>query len=141
MVECHGSGHSTVLPSRDGNGAVAPIFVHGPGRRPSQIKCRTFPLPVELRAQLPDARSSRATHQAEAAAADVAVRIVELRVVENVEELAAEFKSQRFRNANSLPHTEVRIDDAGAMEETPAGVAKCPKHGVLLECICQEIPV
>ena len=81
-------------------------------------------LEVELRADLADARIARAAHQTESAAADVAARIVELRVVEGVEKLSADLESHRFGDPCSLRHAEIGIDDSGAMEETPAGVAK-----------------
>ena len=98
-------------------------------------------LPVELRADLADTRIARATHQAETAAADVAARIAELSMVENVEELSAHLESHRFCDPGSLRHPEVGINDSRAMEETSAGVAKGAEHCVLLESVRQEVPV
>jgi hypothetical protein len=62
----------------------------------SGASARYRTLPVQLRAHLPDARIASRGHRPERAAADVAGRIVELRVVEDIEELAPEFESYGF---------------------------------------------
>src|SRR5437762_14051880 len=85
-------------------------------------------LPVKLRADLPDARIVRAVDQTESAAADVAARIVELRVIENVEEFSSNLESHRFGDSSSLRHAKIRIEKPRAVEETPAGVAKGAEH-------------
>src|SRR6476661_2426472 len=104
-------------------------------------ECLSYLLPVELGADLPDTGSRGAAHQAESAAADVAARVVELRVVEDVEEFSANLESHGFGDSGSLRHPEIGIDDSGAMEETPAGIAKGAENGVLLEGARQEVPV
>src|SRR6185295_15215222 len=96
-------------------------------------------LPVELRADLPDARIARAADQTEPAAADVAARIVELRVIENVEKFSANLERHRFADSGSLRHREVGINDSGPVEETPAGVAEGAENSVLLKGARQEI--
>ena len=62
-------------------------------------------------------------------------------MVESVEEFSTNLDSHRFGDLCSLRHAEVSIDDSGAVEEPPAGVAKRAKYGVLRECVRQEITV
>ena len=108
-------------------------------------ECLSYPanrvLPVELRADLPDASIVRAVDQTESAAADVAVWIVELSVIENVEEFSSNLECHRFGDSRSLRHAKIRIEKSRAVEETPAGVAKGAEHCVLREGIRQEVTI
>ncbi len=97
-------------------------------------------LPVELRAHLPDARSVRAGHYPEQAAAEVAVRAIELGVVDDVKEFTAELNSHGFGNRNPLRHPEIGVEEAGAMEEPGTGVAEM-SEGVGCEGAWEEILV
>src|SRR5712692_3371013 len=98
-------------------------------------------LPVELRADLPDARIVRAVDQTKSAAADVAARTVELRVIENVEELSSNLEGHRFGDSSSLRHAKICVEKSRAVEETTARVAKGAEHRVLREGIRQEVAI
>ena len=54
----------------------------------------------------------------EAGAADVAARIHELRVVENIEEFPAKLERHGFRDRNDLRYSEIGVVEARAMEES-----------------------
>jgi hypothetical protein len=75
--------------------------------------------PNELRTHLADARIAGICDIAEAAAADVPARIHELRVVENVEEFAANLERHGFPNGNDLRYPEIRVIETRAMKEPP----------------------
>jgi len=59
-------------------------------------------LPDKLPTELPDTRITRVRDISEVAAADVAARIHELRVVENVEEFGANLERHGFPNGSDL---------------------------------------
>jgi hypothetical protein len=98
-------------------------------------------LPVKLRAHLSDARSVRAGHYPEQAAAEVAVRAIELGVVEDVKEFTAELNSHGLGNPDSLGHPEIGIQDSGSMEEPGAGGAEGSENGIFLKGARGEISV
>ncbi len=60
--------------------------------RCAQSRLRLHGLEVELRAQLPNTRITRRSHKSELAAAEVAVGIIELRMIEDVEEFNAQLE-------------------------------------------------
>lgn len=76
-------------------------------------------LPDHLHADLADAWIPRASYDAKVGAAIVPVWIIELRVVEDIEELSSNFQSAVLRNGSRLAQSEVRIQNSGAVEETP----------------------
>jgi hypothetical protein len=82
---------------------------------------RSTILPEQLRAKLADSRITRAGYYPEVAAAEIATRIVELRMVEDVEPLSANLKCDRFRDTRILHNPEIRIQDAWTVEEAPVG--------------------
>src|SRR5262245_61144438 len=98
-----------------------PVMGHSIPQSPDPSPYQTFTtlliLPVELRADLPDARIARAGHYSEVAAAEVAVRAIELGVVEDVKEFTAKLKRHGLGNPDSLGHPEIGIQDSGSMEE------------------------
>ena len=87
---------------------------------------RHYSSKVEFRADLPDARIPSRGHLAHRVAedAEIAVRVIELGVIEDVKELCAYFKGHRFRNSGPLHQTDIEIVDSGAVEELPIGVAE-----------------
>src|SRR5260370_580651 len=101
-------------------------FVHekaGQAGEPA-LPCSPRVLPVELRADLPDARIARVGDHSEQVAAEVAVRRSELRVVEDVEELTAELNRHGFGNRNSLRHPEIGVQDSGTVKKPAVRSAK-----------------
>src|SRR6266849_1935991 len=84
-------------------------------------------LPVKLSAQLQDARIARAVHQSERAGVDRGGRIVELRVVEEIEELGANLQARSFTqlaDAEVLAEAYVPVVDAEALLRIPPQVAE-----------------
>src|ERR1700689_5155043 len=81
-------------------------------------------LPVELGADLSDARVASARHDTEARTRDVAARIVELGVVEDVEEFDPDVKGIVLFEDGALQETEVGVVEAGAVEGASVRVAE-----------------
>ena len=112
---------------RDSDKAGMPTSVKNPippeRRLPDDAR-----LPDELRAELPDAWITRICDISEAAAADVAARIRELRVVENIEEFGANLERHGFLNRNDLRYSETRVVEARTMEES---AIRCPKTSAI----------
>src|SRR5215469_14149128 len=81
-------------------------------------------LPVEPRAHLPDARSTRVGNHSEQAAAEITVRTGKLCVVEDVEEFTTEFDSHSLANRNSFRHPKVGIQNSRTMKEPAVGRTK-----------------
>ena len=98
------------------------VHVHGPercicrkiageaGNRLARVWVRPLPvtgqrLPVELRADLADARIARIADDSEVRIGDVAARVLELRVVEDVEEFTPNLERLRFRDRDYLLNT------------------------------------
>src|SRR5437660_5833908 len=87
----------------------------------------SLPLPVEFPAQLQDARIARAVHQSERAGVDRGGRIVELRVVEEIEEFGANLQARSFTelgDAEILAEAEVPVVDAEALLRIPPQIAE-----------------
>src|SRR5580693_3055045 len=78
----------------------------------------------KLQAYLTNARIARAGNHSEVAGGEVARWIVELRVIEDVEELRAELNERAFGNGCGFFHREIGVKDAGAAEEPPVGIAE-----------------
>jgi len=71
----------------------------------SSLLLERFLLPDELRAQLPNAHGTGAGYVSEAATADITARVIELRVVEDVEEFTPNLERLRFRDRDYLLNT------------------------------------
>src|SRR4051794_8204422 len=85
-------------------------------------------LPRKFRADLTDARVTRAANQSESAATYVAVRVIKLRMVEDVKELSAQLEIHRLRNPSDLRQAKIRVDNSGAMEEPLVRCAEGSKN-------------
>lgn len=93
-------------------------------------------LPDELRAELPDARVTGATDDSEdsRSIADVAVRILELWVVEDVEEFTPNLEGHPFFDGSPLHKPEIGIVESRAVEEPVVGRPKRAESAVIVEC-------
>ncbi len=78
----------------------------------------------KLQTHLPNARSARTGYHAKRAAAVIAARIIELRVIEGIEKLGAEFKGGRFRKVSRLHQRHIPIGKTRAGKEAAAGGAE-----------------
>ena len=67
-----------------------------------RVPSGTSVLPKEFQAELANARISRVSNHAEVAAAEVSIWVIELSVIEDVEELSAEFKHGRFGDVRTF---------------------------------------
>jgi len=85
-------------------------------------------LPVEFRANLPDARIARAGYQAELVAAEIAVRVVELSVVKDVEKLSTNFECNGLSDGRPLRDAHIRVVDSGAMKKLAICVPELSKR-------------
>ena len=72
----------------------------------------------ELQTHLSDSRIASASHIAELAAAEIPVRIEELRVIEHIEELRAKLNYHAFAHRSVLVQRHVPIVKAGSAEES-----------------------
>src|ERR1039457_5187777 len=72
-------------------------------------------LPNKSRAHLPDARVVRAGYHPEQPAGEVAVRVAELGVVEDVEEFAQKVDCHGFGNRKSFGNTNIGVHESGAV--------------------------
>jgi hypothetical protein len=93
------------------------------GRRPFPILLAVNS-PDELPTELPDAHGTGTGDVSEAATADVAARIIELRMVEYVEEFAPNLERLGFRDPDGLLHPKIGVVHAWAVKEPPIGRAK-----------------
>lgn len=84
-----------------------------------RVPSGTSVLPKEFQAELANARISRVSNYAEVAAAEVSMWVIELSVIEDIEELSAEFKRGRFGDVRTLEQRQVGIEDSWPGEETP----------------------
>src|SRR5580698_7563526 len=96
----------------------------------TQIRRLMLRLPVELGAELTDARIASLRHDAETRTGDVAARILELSVVEDVEELDADIKGIVLFDEGALQETEVGVVEAGPVDKASVGRAEGSKIGV-----------
>src|SRR5580693_10568774 len=87
-------------------------------------------LPVELGAELSDARIASLRNDAEARTGDVATGILELSMVEDVEELDADIKGIVLFDEGALQETEVGVVEAGPVDKASVGRAEGSKIGV-----------
>src|ERR1700722_9784955 len=87
-------------------------------------------LPVELGADLSDTRIASLRHDTETRTGDVAARVLELSMVEDVEELDADIKGIVLFDKGALQETEVGVVESGSMDEAPIGCAKGAEVGV-----------
>src|SRR5262249_6878087 len=86
-------------------------------------------LPVELTAQLQNARIASAVHESKRGHVDRGGRIIELCVVEEIEELGPDLHSRglaHFRSAVVLCEAHIPIIDAESMLRIPTEVAEGP---------------
>ncbi len=88
---------------------------------------------IKLGADLPDAGISRGGHHAHLAI-EIAVRVSELCMIEDVKEFGFDFKRLRFGNVGSLREADIEVVDPGAMEELAVGIAKGSQRSCF-ECI------
>ncbi len=96
--------------------------------------------PVELGADLPNTGIARIADNSETpGVVDVASRVRELRVVEDVEEFDAQIKRQLLLNDGSLQDAEVGVVESRAVEEAAVRGAKRAWGGVKSKSIGQEI--
>ena len=93
-------------------------------------------LPVELRADLADARIARIADDSEVRIGDVPARILKLRMVEDVEKFDTEIESVVLLNYGPLRHAKIGVVESRPMEEAPVSGAKSSESAVLNECAC-----
>ena len=97
----------------------------GTGAKPSGSGTPILRLPIELRTDLADARRLRIGYNSEApAVVDIASRIRELRMVEDVEKFDAQIKRHLLSNDGSLQYAEVGVVESRPVEKAPVGGAK-----------------
>lgn len=82
--------------------------------------------PDKFRAELADARIVGIRDISEAGAADVAGRIHELRVVENIEEFTANLDRLGLRDRNDFRYSEIGVVEARTMEESAICCSETP---------------
>jgi len=80
--------------------------------------------PNELRAELTDARVTRAGDLSKVRATDVAIRIHELRVVEYVEEFSTDLERHGFPDGDDLRYSQISVVETRAMEESAVRCAE-----------------
>jgi len=78
-------------------------------------------LPVEFRANLPNARVARARHDSEAVVVNVPARILEFRMIEDVEELDANVERVVLVDCSPFQYAEIGVAEAGTVEKAPVG--------------------
>src|ERR1700746_3997903 len=101
-----------------------PLSGEGEAERRGRPACFCI-LPIELRADLPDARIARLGNDSEAARIiDVSGRILKLCVVEDVEKFETEIEGEILLNLCSLCYSEIGVIEARAVEASPVGGAK-----------------
>jgi len=83
-------------------------------------------LPVELCADLPDARIAGAGHLSEVCVVDVPVRVSKLRMVEYIEKLHANVEGEILMDYRSLHYAEIGVVKTGSVEKTPVRSAERP---------------
>jgi hypothetical protein len=93
-------------------------------------------LPEKFRAHLADARITGIGDDSEVPAADVPSRILELRVVEDVEKFDAEIESVVLLNYGPLRYAKIGVVESRAVEEASVGRPKSPENAVLNERAC-----
>jgi len=77
----------------------------------------TYPLEIEFGAELAYARVARRGHQSKLAAAEIAVGICELGVIEDIEEFKSQFKGCSLCNSRSLHQPHIKVVNTWSMEE------------------------
>ena len=90
-------------------------------------------LPVELGANLPNARIACVGHDSEVRAGDVAARIQKLRMVEYIEKFDTNVKGKIRFQLRPLQQPKIGVVESRAVKESPVGVAKSAEHAVLDE--------
>ena len=93
-----------------------------------------LPLPVEFGADLADARIARIGDNPKARTTDVPARIHELRVVKDIEEFETEIEGEILLDDGVLQDAEIRVVEAGTMEEAAVGSPECSRDAILREC-------
>ena len=94
-----------------------------------------LPLPVEFGADLADARIARLTDDSKAPeVADVPAGIHKLGVIEDVEEFEANIEGEILLDGGVLQDSEIRVVEAGTMEEAAVGSPECSRDAILREC-------
>ena len=90
-------------------------------------------LPVELEADLTDARVTRVGHNAKARIGNISGWIEELRMVENVKKFEAQIERESLINRGSLQDAEVGVVESGAVEKPAVGSPECSWNAILRE--------
>src|SRR5262249_124841 len=91
--------------------------------RPLANTVRTV-LEVDLRTQLHQPAGGSGGNVSEVGRLNVAARVIELRVVEDVERFQSPLKGRTVGNLRVIQDGKGRGDDAGGMQGVPTGVAK-----------------
>ncbi len=92
-------------------------------------------LPKEFQAEVANARRSRRCDHSERLSAEIARRLIELRVIENIEELGPELQRRRFGNCRRLLEREVSIQKSWPMEQTELStIESSPKTRISRIC-------
>ena len=98
-------------------------------------------LPVEFCAHLPFATAVAGTgHRTKRAAVKIAVGILELRMIRDIEKFKAQLKRERFLNDCPLRDAKIGDVDSGTVEELAVGIAK-RSEWARCECIREEVGV
>lgn|SRR6185503_5703038 len=90
----------------------------------------------ELGAELPDARISGRAHHTHIAI-EIAVRVIELRMVEDVEELSTDLECLAFGNLGCLHQTDVKVVDPRSVKELAICISKAAQW-TWTECLRVE---
>ena len=107
-------------------------------RAAEQMTSRNF-LPVEFRADLPNARVARVGDYSKVRAGDISARIYKLRVVENVEEFETQIERESLIYRGSFEDSEIGVIEPRTVEESPIYVSERPRSRVQGECAWQEV--
>ena len=66
-------------------------------------------LPVKLRAELPDPGIARAGYDPEQVAGEIAIRVIELGMIKDIEHFKANFKRRGLGNGSPLTEPKIRV--------------------------------
>jgi len=66
-------------------------------------------------------------HHTKCAAVEIAIGIVELRMIRGIKEFKAQLKRERFLNGCPLRDAKIDVVDSRTVEGLAIGIAKCPE--------------